>query len=99
MWLIDNDNPYDVIQVNFELLRINKNQGCLFDYVMIEDLSEDTEKNLGRFCGTALPSRISGQRLRITYQTEERTNNVGFKIRWEKVGKNILGTESQGSYL
>lgn len=99
-WLIENDNPYDVIHINFTRLSISKNQRCQFDYVMIEDTSSGNERILGRFCGTSLPrSRISGQVLKITYRTEELDGNYGFKLNWIKMGKSLRDNESPGSSL
>ena len=100
IWLIDNNDPYYVIHINFDLLKINQNQQCLFDYIMVEDISGDDARILGRFCGSVLPSgKIIGQKLRITYQSEDISGKYGFKLKWLKTGKDIEGPKSQSKSL
>ena len=96
-WLIENDDPYAIIRVAFGNLDINENERCLFDYVMIEDVSPENERLLGRFCGSSPPSAsISGKRLRISYNAEEFGERQGFKLKWIKFAESIGDSESQG---
>ena len=100
VWLIDNEDPHYVIEMNFNLLRISENQQCLFDYVMIEDISGRGARTLGRFCGSALPSgKIIGQKLRVTYRLEDISRQFGFKLKWVKKVKNIEDAKSRGNFL
>ena len=65
---------------------------------MIEDISGEDARTLGRFCGSALPSgKIMGQKLRITYKSEDVSGKYGFKLKWLKTGKDIEGPKSQSN--
>ena len=76
---------------------MKQNQRCLFDYVMVEDVSNEAARILGRFCGSFLPAgKLTGQKLRITYKSEHNSQRYGFKLKWSKIGRSIKKVAGQG---
>ena len=76
---------------------MKQNQRCLFDYVIIEDVSNEAARILGRFCGSSLPAgKLTGQKLKITYRSEHNAEQYGFKLKWSKIGRSVTKATSKG---
>ena len=102
VWTIKNDNPQSTINLSFEEFKLEETQQCLFDYLLIEEMSAGNQRTIGKFCGrTISASSLSGQKLRISFITDESSNDKGFKLNWQRVGRSINfgGSERQGKII
>lgn len=102
VWMIENDNPQSTINLSFEDFKLEETQQCMFDYLLIEEVSSGNEKTIGKFCGRTVPaSSISGQKLRISFVADESSNDKGFKLNWQRVGRSINfgGSEKPGKIM
>ena len=65
----------------------SSNTGCAGDTFTIYDGENEKSPVLGIFCGVAIPPPVlsSGNNIFVTFKTDDRIENTGFKLQWNWV--------------
>ena len=90
VWTINVGTDYK-IELSFDFFNLSDSAGCSEDYVEIRDGLYSTSDLVGKFCGSAKPSKITSDawNLRVVFKSSGKTKYPGFKASYEtkKSGK------------
>lgn len=102
VWLIDLSHGYHTT-LTFHKFMLEKNEGCSFDWLSVQEGNSPSSPEVTRVCGDVLPPKIEADGpIRITFNTDGDKEFEGFHVSYHtgkaltKANKEILLSSNIG---
>lgn len=85
-WVVEAGKGHHV-RLRFLTFEIEDEQDCGYDYVEVFDGTDDSSRNVGRFCGNRVPPEFlsTGESLLVRFRTDDTINTKGFSAAYTLV--------------
>lgn len=89
------------IQIKIREMIIEGSSSCKYDYVQIKDGLSNGAAELGKFCGSNLPTPVSstGNTMMVRFYSDEQYTKEGFKLEWKELDAPGDGSDGKGRFL
>ena len=94
-YLISVPSNYEIL-ISFIEINLEEGPNCNYDFVRVYDGGDASQRTMGKFCGTSLPTplRSTGNEMLIQFKTDDRQPRKGFVMNWRRVEKRVATTPS-----
>lgn len=84
-WTLINVEPGSVIVLRFQVIALEFDDACMFDYVEVFDGPSEESPLMGRFCGESQKRvlRSTGNNVLVHFKSDDLLNNRGFLLEYE----------------
>ena len=77
------------IELTIKEMDVEKGPSCNYDYIRLQEGFDHAGSIIGTYCGKNPPEpiRSSGNKVRVTFHSDDQQTRKGFKISWRAVTK------------